>query len=223
MSMGGGQEVKETEEEKESARIAGEQYDRWKERFLPLESEMIADVKDTAPERRRALGLAGASTTRAFAEARPRVEAAQTAAGARPGSSRFNLGIAGLGRDEGSARGSSAVAANNAIDDQYYAGLNTLTSLGRGQQVGALSGLSDIANASTQQASFDAGQAAENRAGWASAIGTAAGGITSAYFDNQDRKAKKPKTPFDPQPVQVPSLDYNIPDVSFGSGSWKWR
>lgn len=175
MSMGGGGKVKETADEKERATIAADEQQRWAERFKPVEDKLIADTKDTAPERRRGLGYAASETTRAFGSARPKVEAGLTNSGARPGSARFNLGLTGMGEDEGTARGENAVGANNAVDDQYYAGLASLTQLGRGQQAGATAGLSDLASTSARQAQADAARSAENRAAGLQAAGTLTG------------------------------------------------
>lgn len=178
MSMGGSQEVKETADEKARAEIAQQQQDRWEEKFQPIENMLIADVKDTRPERRQALGTTTSDTTQAFGLARPKVEAQLTEAGARPGSSRFNLSVTGMGEDEGAARGLSSVGANNVVDDQYYAGLGTLSEMGRGQQAGALQGLSQIADISARQAQSDAAVSAANRTGWGNAAGLAAGAAT---------------------------------------------
>lgn len=176
MSSGGGSnEVKETAAQKESARIGLAQQARWEDKFKPLENELIADVKDTGPERRMALGDAASATTRQFGLQKPKVEAALTNSGAAPGSGRFNTAVTGMGIDEGTARGSNQAGANQAINDNYYAGLNSLAQLGRGEQADAVQGLSHVAEMSGRQAESDAQVSAGNRAGWQSAAGTVAG------------------------------------------------
>lgn len=177
----GGKDVRETADEKESARIAGLQQERYTDKFLPLERDLIADVRDTRPERQQALGTAAIENTRAFAAAKPKVEGALTNAGAGPGSGRFNLAVTGMGDDEGLARGSSLVGANNAVDDQYYAGMQSLAELGRGQQADAVQGLSEVANMSRRQAVSDATLSAQNRAAWADAAGGLAGVAAANY------------------------------------------
>ncbi|MGH8444915.1 MAG: hypothetical protein ACREVL_06585 [Solimonas sp.] len=216
MSMGGGQEVKESQDERARAQIAAEQYQRWEEKFYPMENQLIADVKDSATERRQALGTTASQVTRAFGRARPQAEAGLTAGGARPGSSRFNLGLAGMGQDEGTTLGFGKVATGNMIDDQYYAGLQSLAAMGRGQQARAVAGLSSLADMSAQQALSDAQNSAANRAAYAQTIGKVAGGVAKHYsggggndgFGEEDYIAK------------LPTFDYSLPrNISFGGGT----
>lgn len=175
MAKGGGGKVKDTADQKERASIGLAQEARWEDKFKPLEDELIANVRNPEPERRMALGDAASATTQQFGALKPKVEAGLTNSGAGLGSGRFNLAVSGMGIDEGTSRGAGAVNTNNAIDDNYYAGLNSLAQMGRGQQADAINGLSDLASMSGRQAANDAALAAGNRAAWQGAAGTAAG------------------------------------------------
>jgi len=185
MAKGGDNDVRETADEKERARIAGLQEERYTDKFLPLERDLIADIKDSRPERQQALGTAAMENTRAFSAAKPKVEGSLTNAGVGLGSGRFNLAVTGLGEDEGVARGLSMVSAKDAVEDQRTAGLQSMAELGRGQQADAIQGLGEVANMSRRQAASDATISVQNRAAW----GEAAGGLAAVAAGQFKEKA----------------------------------
>lgn len=193
----GGSKQRETNDEKERAR-QGLEYQQRYEKFSPLMDQLIRDVRDTRPEQQRAQGIAATNSALAFGRARTQAQAGLSAAGVRPGSGRYVSAIPGMARDAGTSAGLGQIDTKAAIDNQRVAGLQSLTQIGRGEQAEAITGLSDVADMSSQQAAADAMNSAGNRAAMRGAVGTAAG-LGAAYG----------LTPKAPDMVSAPQLDYD--------------
>lgn len=173
--------IEETPEQKELASIASEQYGIYESDFIPLENKAIDRVQNNEFDRSAALGSANLESSRAFAKAKGQVEAAQTNAGARPGSGRFNLSGANLAVDQGESSGLALGGANLNADNRKLAGLSALVNIGRGKSAEALTGLSGTANLAANQANVDASNAAANRGATLGAIGAGAGLAAASY------------------------------------------
>lgn len=195
MSMGGGGEVKETSEERALAQIASDMTKDFDTRWKPIRGKLIADIKDAEPERRQAMGIANAESKTAFGAANPKVEAAQTLSGARPGSGRFALSMGKLARNEGVSSGAAQMDATQATDDARTAGMLSLAQMGRGEQSQAIRGLSDVADMSSRQAYSDAARSLEDAQALQSAAGIGAGIGLSSYYSPDSIKQRQINDP----------------------------
>lgn len=170
---------KETPQQRAFAEVAMAQMADYRKRWLPLQRQLAEDVKSAGKadsfERRQAAGKVATDNAVRFGEAKGAVESAMTGAGAGPGSSKFKLGVTGMGQDEAQSRGLGFVAADQAIDDAYLEGLGAIAAMGKGERTGAVRGMGDIAAMSGRQAAQDAEMAASKRAGNAQLVGQVAG------------------------------------------------
>jgi hypothetical protein len=194
----GGSEVRETEEERQLASIAAEMDALYKRDYAPVEDRIFASMLDVEPERRQGLGIAAAESTRAMQDARQRGERSLTQTGARPGSGRFNTAMGGLATARSVATGLNLADVNQSVSDSRIRALDSITSVGRGQQGRAVGGLASLASQASQQAQNDAVGAANDRALLLQAGATAAGlgyGSLKPKLNAADEWAKNP-SPF---------------------------
>jgi hypothetical protein len=171
-------EPKETPQQRAFAEVAKAQMADYRKRWLPLQRKLAEDVKDAGAvdsfERRQAAGKAATDSAIRFGEAKGKVESVLSDAGGAA-SSKFKLGVTGLGQDEAQSRGMGMVATDQAIDDSYLEGLGMIAAMGRGERQGALQGMGDVAAMSGRAAAQDAELAAQRRAGNAQLVGQVAG------------------------------------------------
>lgn len=181
MSMGGGgDEVKETAEEREMARIGVERLQRYDEVFKPIENKFIAKQMDQKPTRDAAGREAWMGSTVAFDNIKKRMT--QTGnTGRGPGSGAF--GMAATDSEEAAAHGLAQVDASNVADKQNVNNLQGIISMGRGQAVDALNGMAASARDAGRKAIDRANAAGARKERYAGMAGLAAGIGTSAYMN----------------------------------------
>ena len=182
--MAKSKDQKESEQERALAGVAMQQLNDFEVRWRPQQARVAQQVvRSAAPgsfDRRRAETMAKADTTAAFAGARERLNKA-AAAGGEFGSSGHKLGLTGMADDQAISSGTSAVAADQAADTGYVAGLNAITATGRGEKATALGGLEQNARVGAAQARADAERSFENRAGNAQ-LAAQMGGIGAGLY-----------------------------------------
>lgn len=182
--MGGAGEVEETSKQRALADIGAAQMADFKQRWLPVQQKFAAGVvKGGAAdsfERRRATTMTGVDNSAAYGRASEKLDATQAARGGFGGSA-HKLGITGMAQDQATSTGLGAVAADQAVDSQYVAGLGAVTALGRGEKATALGGMERAAAMSGRQAQADAQQSLADRQGYIQLASTVAGAGLRAW------------------------------------------
>lgn len=172
-------DVKETPQQRAMIEHAVNRFGDWKQRWLPVQKNLISQVqamgKPDSRVREAAGGRAATDTSIAFQKGRQGLEKALTSSGAGPGSSKFNLAVTGAGEDQAKSKGMGLTIADQQIDDAYVQGLSTIMSLGRGERTQVADSLGRMASTSARQASTDAEISAYERANTAGIVGQAAG------------------------------------------------
>lgn len=188
MSKGGSGEVAETSQQRASAAIADEAWQRWQTKFAPLIDKTKAFYENDQPRKDVAMARAGNTVTQAFAKAAPKAVANLTAAGAAPGSGKWTGATSGIATDRAVSTGLNTVGAELASDNRKYAGLEGVVALGKGQATDAMAGMQDLADLSAKRAENDAQLAQANRTAEGEAIGTGLGLATANYTNPYDYK-----------------------------------
>lgn len=171
--------VAETPQQRAMAQHALDLYADWKQRWLPVQQNLASQIQKMGKEgsfaRESATGRAAIDTSLQFSKAEGALEKSMSNTGASVGSSKFNLGVSGLGEDKAKSRGLGVSTADQMIDDAYVQGLGALTAIGRGEKAMVSDSLGASAAQSARQASADASAALTERAGNAQVIGQLAG------------------------------------------------
>lgn len=178
-------EVKETAAQRAAMEYSAKKFADYKQRYLPLQIRMAEQIKSLksfdSADRKRARGAASTETAAKFSQAQSGMEAALTASGAGPGSSKFKLATTGLGEDMATAQSMGLTATDQAIDNAYVEGLTAIQNIGRGKEAQVSGAIERQAAMSAQEAQFGAEMAARNRAGNRQLVGTALGyGLSQA-------------------------------------------
>lgn len=185
MSKGGNQ-VRETSQQRASAEHAALLFADYKKRWLPVQQRLAQQTaemgKPDSAARKMAAGRASTDTAIQFGKAQAGLEKGLTNVGAAPGSGRFNLGVTGMGTDQAKATGMGTVAADQQIDDAYTQALASLAATGRGERAEVTDSLSQQAAMSGRQAQADAEASLATRAAGMNLAGQFAGyGLQSAF------------------------------------------
>jgi hypothetical protein len=187
--MAKSKDQKESEQERALAGVAMQQLDDFEVRWRPQQARVAQQVvRSAAPgsfDRRRAETMAKADTTAAFSGARERLNTGAAATG-QFGSARHKLGLTGMADDQAISSGTSAVAADQAADTGYVAGLNTVTALGRGEKATAIGGMQQAAQVGAAQARSDADRSFQNRAGNAQ-LAAQVGGLGAGLYMGREQ------------------------------------
>lgn len=178
MSKGSSQ-VQETAQQRAMADFAKNQMADYKERWLPVQRQLSAQIQQAgAPgsvARDEASGRVSLDNTMQFAQAEGALEKTLANRGDNINSSRTKLAITGMGEDRAKAKGMGGMIADQQIDDAYTKGLTALTAIGRGERADVASGLSNQADQSARDAAASASASAQERAGVAGVAGQFAG------------------------------------------------
>ena len=140
------------------ARIANEQWQRYKEVYAPLESSMVKEAQnyDSPENYAKAAGEAQATVSSQFGKARERLSRTP---GLDPSSPGATASMAGLDLAQAATDATQQNAARQKVKDVAYARKTDAISLGKGLPAMASSALGQSANASLAQAQFQQGQA----------------------------------------------------------------
>lgn len=180
--MGGGDnDIPETEEERELARVGIDKWNDYADNYVPLENEFIRRIEVTDQERIQHQGAVTAGVNSAFNDARTNVIEQTTNSGAKPGSGRFDAALERVMKKHGRSLGYANTDANNDMNEQQVRGLESAISIGRGKEADSMRGMSELASDAHQQAVNDAETAATRREGNSHAIGV---GIGAMYSHN---------------------------------------
>jgi hypothetical protein len=159
----------ETSQERALAEHAQLQMNDYRQRWLPVQKKLAAQIEQmgepNSAARRLAAGKASTDTAMSFDKAGGALEKGMSNAGVLPGSSRANLAITGLGTDAAASTGLGHMMSEQQIDDAYTQGLGALTALGRGERASVGSSMTNMAKQSATQAAADAQASLMNRQG----------------------------------------------------------
>lgn len=194
--------VKETEAERAFAEVAQQRIADYKQRWAPLidrAKQLTVDMgKEGSTARQQAQGASNLANQDQFARADQQIDAANRNSGIRASSARAKLGTAELGDSQAMSTGIGAMQADQAVDDAYTQGLAQIAALGRGQASQAMSGMGAAASMAGQQAAFEAGRAANRRAGNAQLAGTVIGAGIGAAAGGFRMPGAPPPAPMSP-------------------------
>jgi hypothetical protein len=139
-----------------NAQIAGEQWQRYKDIYSPLEDKFVTDAQnyDTPTRYQQAAGDASATVSSQFAKARERLNRTP---GLDPSSPAYTASLAGLDLAQAATDATQQNAARKNVTDTAYARKTDALSLGKGLPAQATTGayaaarnnmgLADMANA----------------------------------------------------------------------------
>lgn len=147
------------------------------ELFKPVIARQLQRVSPQAQaaDRQRLVDQSRTDTAQAFGQARRTVTQAQTLSGARPGSGRFNMGLADLERDAGRSAGLGGNDVAQAVNDQSAINRQAFIDIGLGKASSGATGLGRAAKISTQNAIADSRAAAAARGVRGERVGGIAG------------------------------------------------
>ncbi len=187
----------------EQARIAREQWDVYKENYLPLEKELVEDARnyDTAERRDQAANSAMADQQREFDAAQAQMTGRLASMGLNPADGRFQSGMQSMAVTAAANKAGAGTLARRAVETEGYARRATAVGLGKGIPGQAQSGLAAAQQGLANSARMQSQNAANT-----------AGGV--AYLVNQAGNALfRPGTQ-----APAPVYDYGMPYGGSGSG-----
>lgn len=198
--------VRETAEEKELAKIAGERWKFYQEQYSPKIDQFIekARMTDEDYEYGRAEVMSGAGA--AIAQQN---QSLLSQRGFNPNSDASFSAMSAL--NNASNVSESVNNVDHQIDSLHYRGLDTVAKLGKGIQTSAINGLSEVANNAANRASNEALDRFNNRMANQHAAMSLAGAGASAYGG-----MGKPKTGMTPMGDSGAHYSSHMPSGYFG-------
>ena len=147
------------------ANISGEQWDRYKEMYDPIERDYIKQAQEWDSPARYQLeaGAASANVTNQFGKARERL--ARTP-GLDPSSAGFAASMAGMDMAQAGADAVAQNAARRNVQDTAWARKTDALSLGKGLPAQAMNGLSSAASSLGQIGAAQGALASNQAAAW---------------------------------------------------------
>ncbi|MBM7070869.1 hypothetical protein JQC92_02285 [Shewanella sp. 202IG2-18] len=187
--MGGDDEIKETEFEKELGKVYSEKWDYYQNNIVPFENQIIEDAKSSndASVYQSIADDVNLSNKRNFAQASEKTATNLAASGVNPNSGKFKNAVNSLSDMEAVATADSASRAQVSGQERYLDKMGNVMAMGDGQSTKAVSSLSDIAINSQRKAVHDASIAAQNRDSTLEAVG-ALGGAAASYYKPEKKK-----------------------------------
>jgi len=184
--MGKSSEIKETEYEKELAKVYAEEWGLYQEKIVPFENIVINDaqkandkaVYDDIAENTN-LGY-----KKSFTEAKNNTLSSMQANGVNPNSGKFKQTLSDISNNEASVTSDATARSQVAGQERYIGQMSNVMAMGQGQSQEATATLSDIAQSSQRKAFNDA---ANSRAQSDSIIGAAGAlaGAAGSYYKNK--------------------------------------
>ena len=174
---GGDNEIKETAEQRELAKIAMERWDYAQKEFAPFQQKYMDKVEglNSTGAYQGAAGRAGQGYAREFGKAGQQAQRTLTAQGVDPTSGKFSATMGALDADQAAATADGVSRTQTTQSDRYVAGLENIVAMGQGKATSAQAGLGDVARASGQDAAQKAETAFRNRSDNRSMVGTTLG------------------------------------------------
>lgn len=183
--MGKSNEVKETEYEKELAKVYGEEWAYYQKSIVPFENQVIdeakqandASVYDDIAENTN-LGY-----KKSFSDASNNALSSMEANGINPNSGKFKNVVSDMADNEASVTSDAKSRSQVAGQERYTGKMSNVMAMGQGQSQEATATLSDIASSSQQKAFNDANNSRQQSDSILGAAGAVAGAAGS-YYNN---------------------------------------
>ena len=174
---GGSDSAKETADYKETLRIADEEYARYKKVNVPVENYGIKESLNYDNPNRRNLvsGVASTATQNEFSKAINQDIQSMQAQGVDPNSGKFKTATSSGAAMEGRATTDNINKTQTALQDEALQAKKNIVAIGNNQATQSLSGLNQIALASTDQANRKTATNYQEKANTAAGVGTATG------------------------------------------------
>jgi len=203
---GGDNEVKETAYQKELAKVAADEWNRYQEVFVPIENQYIEKVHAMGeePKYQQVAGDVGLNYQSNFQQARAATDKSMAAAGINPTSGKSATAQNELVQGQLTGENQAASQGQHDTTRAYTGNMQNVVAAGRGQQTQAVNSLQDIAASSGAKARNEA----YNKANEVSIPGTALGVGASVAANNPEWFKASPSTEGMGQPAK---------DISLGS------
>ncbi|WP_051867686.1 hypothetical protein [Vibrio sp. ER1A] len=184
MSKGGDNEVKETAYQKELAKTAAKEWNRYQDKFVPLENEYIADAHKMGGQAvyDRTAQDTNTAYNAAFSNAGEQTDKHLAASGVDPTSGKRTAAQDSLINSRLEKENQSVSQADQDATNRYTNSLSNVVAMGRGQQTQAVNSLQDVARSSGQKAQNEA----INKANEISVPGAVVGAGASIAANNPD-------------------------------------
>lgn len=184
--MGGSTDVKETEYEKELAKVYAEEWQLYQDEIVPFENIVIQDAKD-ANDKAVYDDIAESTNLgykKSFSEAKGNTLASLSASGVNPNSGKFKQTLGDISDSEASVTSDATARSQVAGQERFTGKMSNVMAMGQGQSQEATATLSDIAQSSQRKAFNDA---ANSRAQSDSLVGAAGAiaGAAGSYYKNK--------------------------------------
>ncbi len=189
--MGKSNEVKETEYEKELARVYAEEWGYYQKNVVPFENIVIDDAKsandksvyDDISENTN-LGY-----KKSFSEASDAGLSSMKASGINPSSGKFKSAVSDMSDTEASVTSDAKSRSQVAGQERYVGKMSNVMAMGQGQSQEATATLSDIATSSQRKAFNDANNSRQQTDSVLGAAGAVVGAAGSYYNNLPDTKS----------------------------------
>ncbi len=180
--MGGNDKVKETEYEKELAKVYKEQWDVYQKDVVPMENIVIGDAR-SANDASVYEGIAGDTNLgyqKAFSKAGEQTLDNLAASGVDPSSGKAKGLLSDLSDEQASVSADATSRAQNDGQERYIDKMANVMAMGQGQAQSSVASLNDIAVNSQREAFQDASRSAQNKSSVLSTIGAVGGAYASS-------------------------------------------
>lgn len=175
---------KETEAEREYAKMAFDSINYYRENYLPVQKQMIGDFQQGFPAMQgRQAGIANAAVEQSFARERPALDQGIAQSGASLGSGRGIGAIQGYHQDKAQSKSMNMIDAKTATRGSYLNNLASLIAQGKGQQSSAMQAMGGVADRAGRQAALDARASLAARNALGSAVGMGVGAASGYALD----------------------------------------
>lgn len=218
MSKGGGNDIKDTPEQRYLAQVAAEKWNFAQEKLAPLEDRYIEHVGQMDSDANKAYirGRTMQAQTQALGQGQAEYSKGLTRAGIDPSSGRFQGDVHGLSLDVAESGGETLGRAEFEQDNQKIQGLQNVVAIGQGQSGQAQAGLSRVAQESSADAVSEAVNKFNRRSANLQLLGGVAGattryGMENDWFTPAQPDAYQMNTQFDTQPQR-----FGLDDASGG-------
>jgi len=186
--MGKSSKVKETEYEKELAKVYSEQWQYYEQNIIPVEDQVIGDAttSNDAPVYQTVSSDTNLGYQTSFAKTGKGTAGAMAASGVDPSSGKFKATLSDLSDKQASVSADAKTRSQIAGQERHIDKMSNVMAMGQGEAQEAVSSFNDIAVNSQRKAFSDANNSAQNRDNTLGAIGMAAGAYGSYKANGDD-------------------------------------
>ncbi len=177
----GAEKVEETKEQKQYAKIAAEQWNRYQDAFVDVENEYIRQAHEMGDEQNydKITGAVNTTSNSATSTALKDVQKGLSSRGINPNTGKATSITNDIVTNGANKESQTAAQGNHSVTQRYTGNLQNVVAMGQGQKTTATAGLQDIAAASGREARNSAMASASE-----ASIPAAAAGIAASYLGN---------------------------------------